>query len=150
MQAAVQSRQSNDSDQIFAWSLYADSIRELVEPLIQEERGVRWDEKEEARRFEEIWAPQNTQILELEGQPIGWIAVNGESGDSFLENFFIVPDLRGRGLGSAVLAWLKAQIGSGTIRADVVPGSRARSFYERAGFVVEQEAKHLVTLVALP
>ena len=150
MKAAVHSRNASDNDRIFAWSLYADSIRELVEPLIKKERGVPWDENEESRRFEEIWVPQRTQILELEGQPIGWIAVNGEGGGAFLENFFIAPDFRGRGLGSAVLAWLKDQVGSGTIRANVVPGSRARSFYERAGFVVEQEATHQVTLVAQP
>lgn len=150
MQAAVQSRNASSSDRAFAWLLYSDSIRTLVEPLIKEERGVPWDEKEEARRFEEIWVPKNTQILELEGQPIGWIAVNRERSDAFLENFFIAPDFRGRGLGSAVLAWQKDRVGSGTIRANVIPGSRARSFYERAGFVVEQEEVHQVTLVAQP
>jgi GNAT superfamily N-acetyltransferase len=150
MQASVRSRNASDSDRAFAWSLYADSIRELVEPLIQEERGVPWSEEEEARRFEEIWEPQNTQIFELEDRPIGWIAVKRESGYAFLENFFIAPEVRGRGLGTAALAWLKEQIGDATIRAHLLPNSRARSFYERAGFVLEREDKHQVTLVAEP
>jgi len=47
MQASVESRNANADDRLFAWSLYADSIRELVEPLIKEERGVPWDEREE-------------------------------------------------------------------------------------------------------
>ena len=146
MQVEVKSRNASNDDRAFAWSLYADSIRELVEPLIEEERGESWDDQEESRRFDDIWAPQNTQILELDGQPIGWIAVSRESANTYLENFFIAPEFRGRGLGSAVLIWLKGQIGSGTLRANVIPGARARSFYERAGFVVEQEATHQVTL----
>ena len=75
--------------------------------------------------------------------PVGYIIVSFgysvEMGgiDGFIDEFFIRENVRGRGMGSEVLAALLpalAEHGVKALHLEVSPDSRARKIYARAGF----------------
>jgi len=59
-----------------------------------------------------------------------------------LEDLFVEPELMRRGIGSELVADAVARAAAaGHARMTVVAAERTRRFYERAGFVVESEAR---------
>ncbi len=82
-----------------------------------------------------------TFILEADGEPRGLVAGRRDAQNSSIVHLmamWVHPDLRGTGtahaLVSSVKAWA-AEVGATQVRLKVVEtNSRARQFYERAGF----------------
>ncbi len=64
-----------------------------------------------------------------------------KSGTLLMDGIFVSPVARGQGVGSKLLSAIKekaASLGCKTVRLDVIDvNSRARSLYEREGFVAE-------------
>ncbi|NUR86838.1 MAG: GNAT family N-acetyltransferase, partial [Nonomuraea sp.] len=71
---------------------------------------------------------------------------------SWLEHFYLAPELQGRGVGSAVLKTVlrTADAGAVQVRLQVLQGSPARRLYERHGFTVESEDPVDVWMVRRP
>ncbi|AUH32558.1 GNAT family N-acetyltransferase [Paracoccus tegillarcae] len=66
-----------------------------------------------------------------------------EDGILLMDGIFVTPDARGLGVGTALLSTIEtyaAELGHGQVRLDVVDSNpRARSLYERQGFVAQSE-----------
>ena len=104
------------------------------------ERLGRFDPIRVRQRFLAAFEPALTQVVLVDGQEAGSIAVRPEADSRWIEHFYLAPDLQGRGVGSRVLRQLLTDHGSQrTFRLNVLQGSRARALYERNGFVVESE-----------
>ncbi len=123
---------------------------ELDAPWIAELRAValradlerlgRFDPIRVRQRFLAAFEPAVTKVVLVNGREAGSIAVRPDAGSLWIEHFYLAADLQGRGVGSRVLRHLLTDHGSQqTFRLNVLQGSRARSLYERNGFVVERE-----------
>jgi GNAT superfamily N-acetyltransferase len=104
------------------------------------ERLGRFDPVRVRHRFLAAFEPASTRVVLVDGLAAGSIRVRAAEGSLWIEHFYLRPELQGRGVGSAVL---RSQLASGPadrpFRLNVLQGSRARTLYERHGFVVERE-----------
>lgn len=101
------------------------------------ERIGRFDPERARARFRGSFRPEHTRlILASTGQLIGCVAFGPRDGASLLEHFYLVPEVQGHGIGSAVLRQLLAEADAARlpIRLDVLRESDAKRFYERHGF----------------
>lgn len=107
------------------------------------ERLGRYDEHRVRQRMRDAYAPEHTQIIEVDGELAGSISVRPETSSAarWLEHFYLSPHHQGRGLGTAVLGTVLATADAerATVRLNVLQGSPARKLYERHGFVTESE-----------
>ena len=104
------------------------------------ERLGRFDPVRVRERFLTVFEPASTQVVVVDGEEAGSIAVREDDSSLWIEHFYLRPGLQGRGIGSAVLmSRLAPGTGGRPFRLNVLQGSRARALYERRGFVVERE-----------
>lgn len=105
------------------------------------ERLGRYDAQRVRQRLRDAFAPEHTQIIEVDGEPAGSVSMRPTEDGRWLEHFYLDPRHQGRGLGTAVLrSVLKdAETDGVTVRLNVLQGSPARKLYERHGFVVDGE-----------
>ncbi|MGY3682187.1 GNAT family N-acetyltransferase [Streptomyces sp. TE33382] len=117
------------------------------------ERLGRYDEHRVRQRLRDVYAPEHTSVILVDGtlagcvtlRPVQDAATNGTAGGTaggwWLENFYLSPALQGRGIGTDVLRTLleRADRERVTVRLDVLQGSAARALYERHGFVEERQ-----------
>ena len=83
-------------------------------------------------------------LFELEGRAVGYgvltlgFSVEYGGRDGFLDDFYLAPDARGRGLGRQALAFLEAEaraLGIRVLHLEVEAGNgRAETLYRRSGF----------------
>ena len=93
-------------------------------------------------------------LVGLRRAPVGYVAVSFgwsiEFGgmDGIVDEFFIRENVRGRGMGSEVLASLQATLAAAGLKALHFEAGRrnaaARTFYERRGFLL-REGYHLMS-----
>ncbi|GAA2328938.1 GNAT family N-acetyltransferase [Dactylosporangium salmoneum] len=99
------------------------------------ERIGRWDPDRARQRFLEQYVPANTDVIELDGEAMGCIAVRPEPDAQWIEHFYLDPALHGTGVGGEVLRQvMAAHRDARPFRLTVIGGSRARRLYERHGF----------------
>ncbi|MEU8325817.1 GNAT family N-acetyltransferase [Nonomuraea sp. NPDC048881] len=100
------------------------------------ERLGLWDQDWARRRFLDTYIPANTDIIEIDGKPVGVIAVRAEVDTQWIEHFYLDPAAQGRGIGGQVLRHvMDAHRDARPFRLAIDRGSAARRLYERAGFV---------------
>ena len=76
-------------------------------------------------------------VAELDGTVVGYVAVSG----NHVENLYVDPAAQGRGVGRCLLAAVEERlVGPITLRCLVV-NTRARSLYERCGFVADRQER---------
>jgi GNAT superfamily N-acetyltransferase len=115
------------------------------------ERLGRFDPTRVRRRFLSAFDPAVTQVVVADGRDAGSIAVRHADNALWIEHFYLMPELQGRGVGSCVLrAHLASAAADCPFRLNVLQGSRARALYERNGFVVESEDPVDVFMVRPP
>ena len=74
-------------------------------------------------------------VAELDGRPVGMIALDAEADEAHLEFLFVDPDFQGRGVGKALMAAFTAtcrDLGFTIVRVDADPN--AEPMYARMGF----------------
>ncbi|SDC33673.1 GNAT family N-acetyltransferase [Actinokineospora iranica] len=98
----------------------------------------RFDEHRVRQRFRDSFTPRHTSVVVVNGDFGGCVAVRPAEDGRWLEHFYLVPELQGRGLGSAVLRTLLRRIDTDGVlaRLNVLRGSNAQRLYERHGFTV--------------
>jgi GNAT superfamily N-acetyltransferase len=139
MSKVAETRGGTNADFDFAWKLYAESVRPLIEPHILRERNEHWVDKEEKARFSYIWDPAKVLIITCDSMPIGWLAIADSEDAIRIENFYIEKKYRNKGLGTAVLVWLVHHYQKRPVTASVITSCPSRSLYERVGFVVTEQ-----------
>ncbi|MFV2038270.1 MAG: GNAT family N-acetyltransferase, partial [Paracoccaceae bacterium] len=122
-----------------------DQLAPLV-AAFHEYAGIRRSEAERAAALLPLLSGTPHGIVYLVGPrraPVGYIVISfGYSVaiggiDGFIDEFFIRPSVRGRGIGSEVLAALLPALGEHGVKAlhlEVSPDNSARRLYRRAGF----------------
>lgn len=94
-----------------------------------------WDRDWARQRFLDTFVPANTAVIEVDGAPVGSIAVRPEPDAQWIEHFYLDPAVQGRGVGGQVLRHvLDAHRDTRPFRLAIDRGSAARRLYERAGF----------------
>lgn len=116
------------------------------------ERLGRYDEHRVRQRLRDAYQPEHTWAIEVAGALAGCVALRPADDAYWLEHFLLVPELQGKGIGSAVLAGLleRPDREGALTRLNVLQGSAARRLYERYGFVLESEDEVDVYMVRTP
>ncbi|WP_094770580.1 bifunctional GNAT family N-acetyltransferase/class I SAM-dependent methyltransferase [Microbacterium gorillae] len=127
----IEFRPTTADDLDYVVELKARSIREDLE------RHGRWHPDRSREWVARSFAPEWTRLIHLDGHLAGTVSLRRAPDALWLELFYLEPGLRGRGAGTAVLRRILADHGHERIRLDVLSGSRARTLYEREGFVLE-------------
>lgn len=113
------------------------------------ERLERFDPVRVRERFLNGFQPEHTYIIHSEGVDAGIIAVRPEPDSRWIEHFYLAPAHQGKGLGGQVLRRvMAASVDERPFRLNVLQGSAARHLYERHGFVLENEDRVDVFMVA--
>jgi GNAT superfamily N-acetyltransferase len=81
---------------------------------------------------EHVLAVCEVTVAEAGGAVVGFLALDGEG---FVAGFYLAPEVRGRGLGTALLGEAKARRPGGLTLWTFVANEGARRFYAREGFV---------------
>ncbi|WP_225800412.1 GNAT family N-acetyltransferase [Streptomyces sp. NK15101] len=114
----------------------------------------RYDEHRVRQRLRDGFSPAHASVIELDGALAGCVTVRPyENGEGlYLEHFYLAPETRGLGLGTAVLRELLARADEAgvPVRLVVLQGSAARRLYEREGFGLESEDPVDVLMVRTP
>ncbi|WP_405750640.1 GNAT family N-acetyltransferase [Streptomyces sp. NBC_00012] len=116
------------------------------------ERLGRYDEHRVRQRLRDVYAPEHTSLVVVDGEFAGAVTLRPVEDGLWLENFYLSPALQGRGIGTAVLRSLLARADEegATVRLDVLQGSAARALYERHGFTEERQDAIDVFMVRTP
>ncbi|HYO20346.1 MAG TPA: GNAT family N-acetyltransferase [Dermatophilaceae bacterium] len=136
-------RQADPSDSEWMAELRAAVMRADLQRL------GRWDPIRVRQRFLDGFRPAHTQVIEVDAEPVGLIAVRPEADAHWIEHFYLDPAFQGRGIGTSVLEHVMADSRDHRpYRLNVLQGSPARRLYERHGFVHDHEDPIDVFLVA--
>jgi SAM-dependent methyltransferase len=112
---------------------------ETMRPYIEATWG--WVEEDQRRLHERRFVPHATEILLVEGEPVGWLHVRRKPEEIVLLSVAVLPAWQSHGIGSAILEELQreAAVGGLPIRLHVLRvNERARALYERRGFRVTE------------
>lgn len=130
------------------------AVSDLKVLVIREhlDRVISWDEQATRQYLVDRWVPGNSRIIEVGGVFAGCVAVRQAEDCRWIEQFYLVPEFQGQGLGSGVLTALLAEADAdgAVLRLDVLQHSPARRLYERHGFVFEREDETDVYLIRYP
>ena len=112
-------------------------VRASIGPYVRETWGT-WDEADQRRRFDAVTRPEEHDILEVDGVPIGCICVKWSDTEVDLVRLFILPQFQNRGHGTAILREILAAADARGLPVclRVLRVNPARRLYERHGFAV--------------
>jgi ribosomal protein S18 acetylase RimI-like enzyme len=121
-------------DYDFALKLYVEAIRPLAGAWIK------WVEADQEAQFTSLWRQDDTRIITLDGQEIGWVEFRWTGDELFLKQLYIAPKHQRQGIGSQIIRLLNEQARTAkSIALFVLKNNPAFRFYERHGFEVVRE-----------
>jgi ribosomal protein S18 acetylase RimI-like enzyme len=127
-------RPALSADYSFALSLYVQTIKPLATAWMA------WVDHEQEAQFASLWRPDDTWIITLNGQEIGWVEFRQTGDETFLKQLYVAPLHQRRGIGSQVMRRLNEQGRTAKSMAlFVLKNNPAFQFYKRHGFEVVQE-----------
>jgi ribosomal protein S18 acetylase RimI-like enzyme len=127
-------RPALSADYSFALSLYVQTIKPLATAWMP------WVDHEQEAQFASLWRPDDTWIITLIGQEIGWVEFRQTGDETFLKQLYVAPLHQRRGIGSQVMRRLNEQGRTAKSMAlFVLKNNPAFRFYKRHGFEVVQE-----------
>jgi ribosomal protein S18 acetylase RimI-like enzyme len=100
-----------------------------------------WDDAWQRRRFDENFDPLPLQIIEKDGESIGYVSVRRPSDEIFLAAIEIAPQHQKQGIGSQLVRELldEADRSRLAVRLLVLKVNPVRRLYERLGFQCRDE-----------
>jgi ribosomal protein S18 acetylase RimI-like enzyme len=128
-------RPAHADDYAFALNLYIEAVRPLASAWID------WVEADQKAQFASLWRPNDTRIVVLDGEDIGWVEFRATEAEVFLKQLYISPTHQRRGIGSRVMRLLLEER-RGTAKSMalfVLKNNPAFRFYQRHGFEVIRE-----------
>jgi ribosomal protein S18 acetylase RimI-like enzyme len=129
---AYQLRPAERADADFLWQLRQAAMRETVE-----KNWGKWDDTEQRQFFDRGFVPRQTAVILVDGRPVGRLDVNRSRMEFFLGIIELLPEVQGRGLGSAVIRDLleEARAEQVPVRLQLIKSNTAAlRLYERLGF----------------
>lgn len=135
-------RPATRSDLDFCWTIYRDAMRPLTEAL-----GP-WNEASQQRLIADAVADDGTSILRQHEDDAGWLQVEETRHIVHLQQLFVVPAARNRGLGTSFLTWMKdrADRKHKDLTLEVMTNNPARRLYERLGFKPLSTSNNKITM----
>jgi ribosomal protein S18 acetylase RimI-like enzyme len=135
-------RPATRSDLGFCWPIYRDSMKPLTEAV-----GP-WDEAVQQKLIEEAVADAGTSILRQHEDDAGWLQVEETRHIVHLQQLFVLPAMRNRGLGTSLLTWMKerAERKRKDLTLEVMANNPARRLYDRLGFKPVTTANNKITM----
>jgi ribosomal protein S18 acetylase RimI-like enzyme len=137
-----QLREATEDDREFLFRLHCAAIRESVEALWG------WDEELQRRLFDERFGREPYQVIQVEGEDVGVLAVEEED-EVFLKLIELLPPVQGRGVGSSIIRSLQARGKPVTLRV-LTTNPRAAALYRRLGFRVTERTPERLFMRAEP
>jgi len=133
----IRTRQADASDHAFLRELHQAAYRDVVI-----RQFGNWVEADQDTWFEQqLGSP--IQVIELDGVPVGAVALHDAADHLFLAELQILPEFQNRGIGSAVL---RAELERATalarpIRLRVLLQNHAVALYLRHGFTITSQTE---------
>ncbi len=129
-------RQATAKDEEFAYGLR----RAAYEDVVQRQFG-QWNNDWQRQRFTGKWIPEQYEIVEAEGRPIGALHVSRTQDEVEIVEIQLLPEYQGQSIGTELLQQeLRFADERGlSVRLQVLRENRARSLYKRLGFHVYDE-----------
>jgi len=139
---------AKDHDFDFAWSVYSEVVRPLIEPKLNRT----WTDSEEMENFREVWNSAESQIITLDGVPIGWGAAKVTDDEVEIYHLYISDQYRGKDYATTLLSELLQQwkAEGKTVRAPVLKDERLIPWTERLGGVKHEENDLIQIMVVRP
>ena len=107
-----------------------------------------WDDEVQALLFSRKWVPEEFEVLEMDGRPIGCIRVADHPDHVLLAEIQILPEFQGQGIGSELIQneFARARALQKPVRLQVLTSNhRARDLYLRLGFEITGTTdRHLI------
>ncbi|HEX8663401.1 MAG TPA: GNAT family N-acetyltransferase [Beijerinckiaceae bacterium] len=146
-------RSEEPRDQDFRFRLFCDSrlpewYRVCLEPAVREAL-MRMQFESQTTTYAQRFPRARFDIIELEGEPIGRIVVNRPGPFIHIVDHAIVPSLRNRGLGTAIMLALMDEAAAASIpmRLKVADANDpSLKLYRRLGFTPIEEAPFYIEL----
>jgi ribosomal protein S18 acetylase RimI-like enzyme len=129
----LQLRPAGDGEVEFFFSTRRDGFRAYAEEVFGP-----WDESRQRASAERDFAEQPIEIVEQGGAAIGYVIVERHDDHLFLDEIALVPAVRRRGLGGALVRSVMARARDAglPLRLSVLVNNPAQRLYVRLGFVV--------------
>jgi ribosomal protein S18 acetylase RimI-like enzyme len=116
-----------------------------MRPLIEHLYGP-WD-AEVQQGFHDRWfEPSKTQVILVDGEPVGALGVESRHGDRYVTRIEILPSYQSLGLGTEIIRDLVEETHreGKAVSLHVFSGNRALAIYRRVGFrEVSQEGNRV-------
>jgi ribosomal protein S18 acetylase RimI-like enzyme len=116
----------------FALQLYIEAIKPLASTWIE------WVDEDQRAQFANLWRPDDTQIITLNGEDVGWVEFRRTGDEIFLKQLYISLAHQRRSIGSQVIRSLLEERcrTAKSMVLFVLKNNPAFRFYERHGFDV--------------
>jgi GNAT superfamily N-acetyltransferase len=134
-------RRVEPEDREFLIALYASTRREELQlagwDAETEDHFVRQQFTAQDSHYREHYPGASLDLVLLDGQPVGRLYVHRRANDIRLMDIALLPEVRGRGIGSRLLADLMAEAtrSQTSLSIHVEIFNPARRLYDRLGFV---------------
>ncbi len=130
------------SDLGFCWPIYRDAMKPLTEAVGS------WNEAAQQKLIEDAVVDAGTSILRQHEDDAGWLQVEETRHIVHLQQLFVLPAMRNRGLGTEFLTWMKerADRKRKDLTLEVMTNNPARHLYERLGFKAISTASSKITM----
>ena len=111
-----------------------------------------WHDPDQRARFMARTQPETHRIIEVDGQPVGCLAVQWLPDQVKLNRVFLLPSVQGRGIGSQLVRQLLAQAQAShlPVRLRVFKVNPAQCLWRRLGFAVVGETETHVLMEHAP
>jgi len=137
----VTTRAISPDDEPFLRRVYA-STREQELSIVpwddaQKEAFLRMQFDAQHRYYQDQFPDASFEVILLEARPIGRLYVDRREDEIRVIDIALLPDVRGAGIGAALLGDLiaEARMGNKPVRIHVERANRAQSLYRRLGFL---------------
>lgn len=149
-------RPLTDADLPFVAELYASTRREEVAatgwPAEMQDTFLRQQHEAQHAHYTAHFTDAEFLIVERDGAPVGRLYVRDMPDRLHIADISLMPDMRGSGVGEAILRDVLAQARESgrKVGVRVEKTNRARRLYERLGFVVTADEGVYDAMEAVP
>jgi GNAT superfamily N-acetyltransferase len=125
-------RPATEQDQPLVESIYFETQRWIIERLF----GWRGDDFEHAKFRSKYYKEQDSSIIIVDGEPVGWIAAERDGRTIHLDGIYLTATSQNKGIGTALLhrLMIEAKENGLPLTLSTAKVNPAIKLYERLGF----------------
>jgi ribosomal protein S18 acetylase RimI-like enzyme len=152
MSRAVSTRPERPvEDAAFLRAVYASTRPELAGAgwsAAELDTFIRMQHDAQARHYLAAFPDAAQSVIAVDGEPAGRLIVNRCEDEIRIVDIALLPQFRNAGVGRELVTRLVVEADSAglPVRCHVLAGNQARRFWERAGFVAQEQASDSVYL----